>query len=184
MNTKTSILLLSLAALSASCVSATASDDATVSQSVDLPAVPAGLPTSVVNGLPAITLDKSVPADISSTLSSLKSVGKVSMAFPVNSLTSSSDMSWLTNVRATIATTDGTLPEATLSDYTVSGDPGDTVNLPIVMDGGTLLQYLSESGGVNLHFYITGDASTIPTDGITLMWTLTAHADISVSKSL
>ena len=184
MNTKTSILLLAIAALSASCVSATASDDATVSQSVDLPAVPAGLPTSVVNGLPAITLDKQVPADISGPLSSLKSVGSVKLDFPVNSLTSSSDMSWLTNVSATIATTDGVFPEAPLSNYAVNGDPGNTVNLPIIMDGGTLIQYLSEKGGVNLHFYITGNASTIPTDGISLVWTLTAHADISVSKSL
>jgi hypothetical protein len=138
-------LLSLVCACAIGCVQGTASDDASVSESFSLPASPVPIPPGVSG-----TVDTVQTYDISSALSNLGKIGGLSVSFPSSVLTGS-DLSFMNHVKITMSpqTDGGGMPEATMVDTDVSGTT--SVNLPITMDNGTMLRYLS-SGPVSLHF--------------------------------
>jgi hypothetical protein len=164
--------LFSLVALALTgCVSGTASDGLSLSQPFAFPAAPMDSPST--------TISDTQPFDVSSTFSSLGKFGTVNLSVLSSTLTGD-DLSLVQHIKMTLATTDGVYPMATLIDTDVSATNGST-NLPIVMDNGTLTQYLSENGGVQLTLFLTG---VLPSSDPTLTWSLDADIKVSISKSV
>lgn len=170
MKTLSAILLLLCAS---SCVSATVSDTVSATETLTLPGSPLGA------GLGTTTYDTIVPVDVHSALSDLQKEGTISVSVLQNTLTATVDLGFVQSVSVTIQPQDGSLPALTLSQYTSTGG-GNTINLPLTLDTGTITTYLAE-GGTNLHFYFTG---TIPPADVPLTYTLGASVSDSVKKSL
>ena len=173
--TKFGGILLALA-MCAGCVSASASDDASITKSVSF--MP---PVNVPAGISGTTT-QSTTADISGALNSLGNLGSLSLSFPVDTVSdpTGNSLSWLNTVSVSIVPVNQPL----LTPIVLSNDgfvSDSSIGLSLTGDTNTLIQYLETSGGVRVIFTLTG---SFPTEGINLDWTLTAHANVSVNKGI
>lgn len=169
-------ILFALAALPLiACVQGQESFDVTETQTVNFP----GLPAAAVQAIQGARVTEShVRVDMHSAFDSLGGQGALNAAISQNSL-SGSGLALIDHVRATIATSDGKLPELLWSEADVPTNSSE-IELPSSMSADQLVKYLEE-GPVDIYFYVTGD---IPTAPMSLTHTIRGHMTVAVDQKL
>lgn len=161
----------------AGCFNATVSDNATITKQVNLPVIP--IPPGVVPHFQG-TVDATTTLDASGAFKDIAKVGTLSLSFPSDTFTG--DVGWVSHIKLTLASSDGTMPEMALIDQDVSNTQTE-IDVVSKMDDATLQAYLTE-GSLNLHVWASGWADEMPLNGATMNWSVTANASVSGSKSI
>lgn len=138
--------------------------------------------------IPKTTLPtQSMPVDISSTLSDIGKVGQLLFKVDGNTLHSNTgDFSFVDELKITLtpdSSNQSGLSEVVVLDFVPTADQkaSSDVDIPLIADDGTLLQYFS-SGGLNMNFTFTVEGQ-VP-DAISVQNTITADVNVVVNKSV
>lgn len=168
------------------CVQATVSDQITKTTEVVVKNPYSSYTTGY--SLPPTTLPtQSVPVDISDTLSKIGQVGTLSFTVDQNTLHSNTgDFSFVDELKITVkpdSKNQSALPELTVIDFLPTPDQmaSSDVDVPVLSDGATLLQYFS-SGGLDMTFTFTVSGQ-VPAQ-LDVVNSITADVSVAVSKSV
>lgn len=155
------------------CATATI-DEPAACDTVTLGTVPASPVAGVT--LPPQTFTSNF--DFSDTVKKVSDIAD-SLTTNVSQLTmnNNGDLQWVSRVDVSIAA-DGMTPQP-FASYVSNGDPGQVVSLNILMDSGTILNYLEKP--ITLTFTVNG---TAPTQTVNFMNTMCVDVSGHVSKSL
>ncbi len=157
------------------CLQGQESFDVTSTDAVTFPGLPAAAAQAIPSGQ---STDSHLLVDVHENIAALRQQGVLSAAFSQNSLTGDG-LAQVGHVRATIASADGAMPVALLSDTDVPAASNE-VQLPLSIPGDQLLQYLGE-GKVDIHFFLVGNISA---DSVKLTHTLTLHMTVAVNEPI
>ena len=169
-------VLLSL--LSFGCVSGTASDNVSATESMSFAGATqlAGLlPTTCQPGSPVFSTTQTTDFDISNPLQQLQKQGSLSVSFDTNTLSGN-----LTDFKhaSIYIYNDGDTPELlTQTDFTPTNG---VVNLAFTMDEGRIFQIVS-AGKTNVEVELSACATSAPID---IQYTLGATVNFSFTKGI
>jgi hypothetical protein len=175
-----SIFALAVSAIAIGCVSGTAEESALCKTSMMTFDPGVMLPNVAVPMIESSTL-----LDVSGSISKLSDVGNVNANITQNLLKSANgNLNWISHVLVMVESSKEpqTYPQVKLADYTLTATDKSTgtVNVPTLLDGATLLKYLSQ-GEVKLTF---GVAGSLPQQPINLTSEVCLDASLQLSKSL
>lgn len=178
------LYLLAIAAIVSSlgCISATGSDQVCKSSQLSSPLSGTVLPSGDTIPIPALSYSSVI--DFSTEVSKFNDIAsKLSIDVSSNTLTTSTaNWAWVSHLMVSMQGQTAAFPQVQLVDFTPSSSdqPEKTVSVPLLVDGDTLLSYLSQ-GPITLTYSFMGDLPpTVPsfTDD------LCVNASISIKKSL